>query len=58
MMDKRGEAFGQELYAAAADGKVTEVSYMFPRPGEDVPVQKVSFVTGVSGIGCGVGYFK
>lgn len=56
--DKTEKAFGQELYKAAVDGKITEVSYMFPRPGEDVPVEKVSFVTGVSDIGCGVGYFK
>ena len=58
LKDKTDKAFGQELYNAATDGKITEVSYMFPRPGEDVPVQKVSFVTGVSDIGCGVGYFK
>ena len=58
LKDKTDKAFGQELYNAVAVGQITEVSYMFPRPGEDVPVQKVSFVTGVSDIGCGVGYFK
>ena len=58
LKDKTDKAFGQELYDAVADGQIMEVSYMFPRPGEDVPVQKVSFVTGVNDIGCGVGYFK
>ena len=58
LTDKTGKVFGKELHAAGVDGKITEVSYMFPRPGSDVPVAKVSFVTGVSGLGCGVGYFK
>jgi hypothetical protein len=56
--DKTQKAFGEELHKAAVEGKIMEVSYMFPRPGGEVPVQKVSFVTGVSDIGCGVGYFK
>ena len=56
--DKTGKAFGEELYKAAIDGKITEVSYMFPRPGETEPVQKTSFFTGVGDLGCGVGYFK
>ena len=41
------------------EGQITEVSYMFPRPGADkTPVQKVSFVTRVADLGCGVGYYK
>ena len=56
--DKTGKVFGPELFAAAIDGKVTEVSYMFPRPGELEAVQKVSFVTGVADLGCGVGYYQ
>jgi hypothetical protein len=32
---------------------------MFPRPSADkTPVQKVSFVTKVGDLGCGVGYYK
>jgi signal transduction histidine kinase len=58
LTDKTGKVFGKDVYAAAADGKITEVSYMFPRPGSDVPVTKVSFVTRVGELGCGVGYFK
>jgi signal transduction histidine kinase len=58
--DSTGKMFGEEFYAAAKnDGKITEVSYMFPKPGPDkTPVQKVSFVTGVGDLGCGVGYYK
>ena len=59
LKDKTGKEFGQELYKAAVEGKITEVSYMFPRPGADPTLfQKVSFVTRVGDQGCGVGYFK
>jgi hypothetical protein len=41
------------------EGHITEVSYMFPKPGADPrPVPKVSFVTKVGGLVCGVGYYK
>src|SRR5690348_9751215 len=35
LKDPTGKAFGLDLYAAAQkpEGQVTEVSYMFPRPG-------------------------
>jgi hypothetical protein len=58
LKDKTGKAFGEEHFKAAVDGKITEVSYMFPRPGETEPMAKVSYVTGVGDQGCGVGYFK
>ena len=58
LKDKTGDAYGQRIYDAAKEGVVTEVSYMFPRPGSDTPVQKVSFVTKVVDLGCGVGYYK
>jgi hypothetical protein len=57
--DSTGKVFGPELYAAAQkpEGQITEVSYMFPKPGADAtPVAKVSFVTKVGDLGCGVGY--
>jgi hypothetical protein len=54
-----GRCGGQELYDAAKDGQITEVSYMWPKPGADAtPVAKVSFVTRVGDLGCGVGYHK
>jgi len=56
--DTTGKAFGLELYNGAKENLITEVSYMFPRPGSDVPVQKVSYVTRVGNVGCAVGYYK
>ena len=59
--DANGKAFGQELYDAyqKPEGQITEVSYMFVRPGPDkTPVPKVSFATRVGDLGCGVGYYK
>src|ERR1700692_758033 len=61
LKDVNGKAFGQELYEAyqKPEGQITEVSYMFVRPGPDkTPVPKVSFVTRVGDLGCGVGYYK
>ena len=57
-----GKEIGQEIYAAAqkAEGQITETSsYMFPKPGTTAPlVAKISFVTRVGDLGCGVGYYK
>lgn len=61
LKDSTGRTFGADLYAAAQkpEGQITEVSYMFPRPGADkTPVPKVTFITKVGDIGCGVGYYK
>ena len=57
-VDKTGKNFGIDLYKEAVAGKIGEVSYMFPRPGTDTPVPKVSYVTAVDGLGCAVGYYK
>ena len=59
LKDKNGKEFGQEIYKAAREGHITEVSYLFPRPGTDTTLfEKVSLITGVGDQGCGVGYFK
>jgi signal transduction histidine kinase len=59
LKDATGKMFGQELYDAAKEGQITEVSYMFPKPGADTtPVAKISLVTMVGDLGCGVGYYK
>ena len=61
LKDATGKVYGPELHAAAQkpEGQITEVSYMFPRPGADkTPVPKVSFVTKAGDLGCGVGYYK
>ena len=60
LKDATGKMYGADLYAAAAkEGQITEVSYMFPKPGADMtPVAKISLVTRVGDLGCGVGYYK
>src|SRR5277367_7077743 len=61
LKDSTGKPFGVELYAAyqKPEGEITEVNYMFPRPGADkTPVPKVSLATRVGDLGCGVGYYK
>src|ERR1700674_40469 len=61
LKDAAGNAYGEALYAAAEkpEGQTTEVSYMFLRPGGDSnPVPKVSLVTKVGDLVCGVGYYK
>jgi hypothetical protein len=60
--DATGKPYGAELYDAyqKPDGQITEVSYMFSRPGADkTPVPKVSLGTRAnSDLGCGVGYYR
>ncbi len=59
LVDKNGKKLGEEMLKVATEGKLAEVSYMWPRPGADAtPVQKVSFVTKVADQVCGVGYYK
>jgi hypothetical protein len=59
MKDASGKAYGEEIAKVATEEKITEVSYMFPRPGDDkTPVQKVAYVTKVGDQTCLVGYYK
>jgi hypothetical protein len=59
--DANGKAFGAEIVDGMkkSEGVVTEVNYVFPKPGSDkTPVPKVSLVTRLGDLGCGVGYYK
>jgi len=58
LKDKAGKALGAEMYDVAKEGKISEVSYMWPRPGSETPVQKVSYVTKAGDQVCAVGYYK
>jgi Single Cache domain 2 len=62
LKDAKGSAYGPAIYSAAQkpEGEITEVpSYMFPKPDTTTPTfEKVSFVTKVGDLGCGVGYYK
>jgi hypothetical protein len=61
LKDSTGKVYGPELYAGGQkpEGQVTEVSYMFPRPGADAtPAPKLSVVTRAGDLACGVGSYK
>jgi signal transduction histidine kinase len=58
LKDAKGNPFGADIYKAIEEGKINEVSYEFPKPGATEPSPKVSFVTKVGDLGCGVGYYK
>jgi hypothetical protein len=59
--DANGKAIGLETYAAGQkpEGQITEVNYVTSKFGTTEPVfPKVSFVTRVADLVCGVGYYK
>jgi signal transduction histidine kinase len=59
LQDKNGKPLGKEILSVAEEGKIKEVSYMWPRPGSDpTPVAKVSYVTKTGDQTCAVGYYK
>jgi signal transduction histidine kinase len=56
--DVKGFAFGQEILSTAAEGTISEITYMWPRPNSDEPIEKVSYFTKAGDQICGVGYYK
>ena len=58
LKDKAGKALGEEVYKVAQEGKISEVTYMWPRPGEEKPIEKVVYVTKIGDQVCAVGYYK
>lgn len=58
LKDKDGKPLGKELYAVAEEGRISEVSYLWPRPGQTDPVEKVAYVTRIGDQVCAVGYYK
>jgi signal transduction histidine kinase len=56
--DAKGFAFGQEIMRTASAGKISEITYMWPRPDSDTPVQKTTLFTKVGDQICAVGYYK
>ncbi len=56
--DKTGKAVGEDVYAAAKEGEISEISYKWLQPGGgDEQVDKVSFYTKVDDQVCGVGFY-
>jgi hypothetical protein len=61
LKDATGKPFGLELYKAMqkSEGQITDVSYMFPKPGSEQQLApKVALVTRVGDLGCAVGYYQ
>ena len=58
ILGKKGFPLGQEMMQKATEGTIKEVTYWWPRPGTDKPLEKTSFYTKVSDQICGVGYYK
>jgi len=59
LVDKTGNKLGLAIVAAAKEGQVNQVEYMWPRPGADTtPVKKFTYVTKVGDQTCGVGYYQ
>jgi quercetin dioxygenase-like cupin family protein len=60
LKDPDGKEYGKEIYSASTkpDGEITEVHYKAPKFGTLTPVlPKVSYVTKVGDMICGVGYY-
>ena len=58
IVGKKGYPLGKEIMKNAATGRVKRVTYWWPRPGSDTPLEKETFYTKVAGQNCGVGYYK
>jgi hypothetical protein len=55
---RKGFPLGQEMMKKATEGTIKEVTYWWPRPGTDTPLEKTTFYTKVGDQICGVGYYK
>ena len=58
IVGKKGYPLGKEIMQKATEGKISEVSYWWPRPGSDKPLEKHTFYTKVADQNCGVGFYK
>jgi hypothetical protein len=58
ILGKKGYPLGQEIMQKATEGTIKEVTYWWPRPGSDKPLEKTTFYTKAGDQICGVGYYK
>ena len=58
IVGKKGFPVGKAIMDNAAEGKIQSVTYWWPRPGEQTPLEKHTFFTKVGDQNCGVGYYK
>jgi hypothetical protein len=56
IIGKKNSPFGQEIMDRA-DDTIREITYWWPRPDSDVPVEKTTFYTKAGDQICGVGYY-
>ena len=55
---KKGFPVGQEMMREATEGKISQVTYWWPRPGSEESLEKVTYFTKVEDQICAVGYYK
>ena len=55
IVGKKGYPLGKEIMRTATEGKISEVTYWWPR---HKPLEKHSFYTKVADQNCGVGFYK
>lgn len=56
--DKTGKPVGEEVYASAKEGEISEITYKWLQPGGgDEQVDKISLYTKVDDQICGVGFY-
>jgi signal transduction histidine kinase len=55
---KKGYPLGQEIMKSATEGQIKTVTYFWPRPGTEQPLEKHTFYTKVGDQNCGVGFYK
>jgi hypothetical protein len=55
---KKGYPVGQEMMQKASEGEIKQVTYWWPRPGSDKPLEKTTFYTKVGDQICSVGYYQ
>ena len=55
---KKGFPLGKEIMRNATEGRIKEITYWWPRPGSDKPLEKHTFYTKVGDQNCGVGFYK
>jgi hypothetical protein len=58
IIGKKGFPLGKVIMETATEGRIDQVTYWWPRPGSDKPLEKHSFYTKVADQNCGVGYYK
>jgi signal transduction histidine kinase len=56
--DVNDKALGQEMFANAKEGTISEIDYMWPRLGSEEPIAKHSYYTRVGDEVCGVGSYE